>query len=123
VTLLGIDVGTSGTRAVVVDDDGHVVAAATEAHEHFASPHSGWAEQDPDDWWRACKIAVRSVLGEGSARREEIAAIGLSGQMHGAVVLGEHDDVLRPALIWSDQRTVEQCRAIVERVGEARLIA
>ena len=121
-TLLGIDVGTSGTRAVVIDDDGHIVATATEDHKPFASPHSGWAEQDPDDWWHACQIAVRAVLGGNLAGREKIAAIGLSGQMHGAVVLDAHGDVLRPALIWSDQRTVDQCRGIVDRVGQARLI-
>jgi xylulokinase len=120
--LLGIDVGTGGTRAVVVDRDGRVVATATEDHAPFASPHSGWAEQDPDDWWRACRIAVRAVLHTSGVQPSRIAAIGLSGQMHGAVLLGERDDVLRPSLIWCDQRTGSQCRAITERLGAARII-
>ncbi|MEA2244410.1 MAG: xylulokinase, partial [Solirubrobacteraceae bacterium] len=90
-TLLGIDVGTGGTRAVVVGDDGHVVASATEDHEPFASRHSGWAEQDPGDWWRACAVAVRAALEATGAQAGAIAAVGLSGQMHGAVLLGERD--------------------------------
>jgi xylulokinase len=121
-TLLGIDVGTGGTRAVVVGDDGHVVASATEDHEPFASRHSGWAEQDPGDWWRACAVAVRAALEATGAQAGAIAAVGLSGQMHGAVLLGERDEVLRPSLIWADQRTGPQCEEIVERIGEARLI-
>lgn len=121
-TLLGIDVGTGGTRAVVVDYDGHVVAAATEEHVPFASPHDGWAEQDPADWWRACTLAVRAALDRSRTGSEGVAAVGLSGQMHGAVVLDERDDVLRPSPIWCDQRTAAQCRAIIERVGEARLV-
>jgi xylulokinase len=121
-TLLGIDVGTGGTRAVVVDDGGRVVASATEDHEPFASPHSGWAEQDPGDWWRACAVAVRAALERTGTQAGAIAAVGLSGQMHGAVLLGERDDVLRPSLIWADQRTGPQCREIVERLGETRLI-
>jgi xylulokinase len=121
-TLLGIDVGTGGTRAVVVDDDGEVVASATEDHEPFASAHSGWAEQDPGDWWRACAVAVRAALRGTGTQAGAIAAVGLSGQMHGAVLLGERDEVLRPSLIWADQRTGPQCREIVERIGETRLI-
>src|SRR5205807_9241033 len=117
-----IDVGTGGTRAVVVDADGRVVAWATQEHPPFASPHAGWAEQDPDDWWRACAIAVRAALDRTSTERGAIDAVGLSGQMHGAVVLDQRDHVLRPALIWCDQRTGAQCRAIVVRVGETRLI-
>jgi xylulokinase len=122
VTLLGIDVGTGGTRAVVVDEDGRVLAAATEQHAPFASPHTGWAEQDPGDWWRAGAIAVRAALERAPTAPDAIAAVGLSGQMHGAVLLGDDGEVLRPSLIWSDQRTGAQCRAIAERVGEARLI-
>lgn len=120
--LLGIDVGTGGTRAVVIDATGSVVAAATAEHVQFASPHTGWAEQDPRDWWRAAAEAVRSVLAHPNVSADEIACIGFSGQMHGAVLLDENKQVLRPALIWCDQRTASQCRAISETVGEARLI-
>jgi xylulokinase len=120
--LLGIDVGTGGTRAVVVDEQGHVVASATDEHAPFASPQTGWAEQDPDDWWRACIGAVRAVLADKSVLADEIAGVGLTGQMHGTVLLDERDQVLRPALIWCDQRTEAQCRAITELVGAERLI-
>jgi xylulokinase len=88
----------------------------------FASPRTGWAEQDPRDWWRACAAAVRAVLDRSGARGGEIGAVGLSGQMHGSVLLDERDEVVRPALIWCDQRTGAQCASITERVGAARLI-
>jgi xylulokinase len=122
VTVLGIDVGTGGTRAVVVDDDGHVVASATEAHQPFASPRPGWAEQDPADWWRACTVAVRTALGRTPDGAGPLAAVGLSGQMHGAVVLDEADEILRPSLIWCDQRTGPQCNALVDQLGEEQLV-
>ena len=120
--LLGIDVGTGGTRAVVVDERGGVAAAATTEHAPFASPRTGWAEQDPRDWWRAASGAVRAVLSRPGIDAAEIACVGFSGQMHGAVLLDRGGEVLRPALIWCDQRTDAQCRAITERVGAARLI-
>jgi xylulokinase len=120
--LLGIDVGTGGTRAVVVDEAGAVVASSTAEHAAFASPQTGWAEQDPRDWWHAAGVAVRAALEESGARAGEIACVGFSGQMHGSVLLDERGEVLRPALIWCDQRTEEQCRFITERVGASRLI-
>lgn len=120
--LLGIDVGTGGTRAVVVDEAGAVVASATSEHAPFASPQIGWAEQDPRDWWRATIEAVRGVLAQPGVRADEIACVGFSGQMHGAVMLDERDEVLRAALIWCDQRTDPQCKAITEKVGAERLI-
>lgn len=120
--LLGIDVGTGGTRAVVVDEKGSVVASATAEHAPFASPQTGWAEQDPRDWWRATIEAVRGVLAQPGTGAEEIAGVGFSGQMHGATLLDEGEGVLRPALIWCDQRTSEQCRAITKRVGADKLI-
>jgi xylulokinase len=120
--LLGIDVGTGGTRAVAVDESGNVVAAATAEHAAFASPHIGWAEQDPRDWWRATIEAVRQVLVQPNVDAGEITCIGFSGQMHGAVLLDESGEVLRPALIWCDQRTDAQCRSLTEKVGAARLI-
>ncbi len=118
---LGIDVGTGGTRAVVVSERGQVVAAASGEHEHFTSRQTGWAEQDPRDWWGATQEAVRAVLAQGVAA-DSIGAVGFSGQMHGAVLLDEHDDVLRPAIIWCDQRTALQCREITEKIGAKRLI-
>jgi len=120
--LLGIDVGTGGTRAVVVDERGGVLASATAEHAPFASPQTGWAEQDPRDWWRATAEAVRGALARAEVSAEEIACVGFSGQMHGAVLLDGEGSVLRPALIWCDQRTDAQCRSITERVGAARLI-
>ncbi|HWO39232.1 MAG TPA: FGGY family carbohydrate kinase, partial [Candidatus Acidoferrum sp.] len=83
--LLGIDVGTGGTRALIIDAGGRVVASATQDHQAFASPQIGWAEQDPGDWWRACGIAVRKALALSRLRADQIACVGLSGQMHGAV--------------------------------------
>ncbi|HYW73892.1 MAG TPA: xylulokinase, partial [Pyrinomonadaceae bacterium] len=119
---LGIDVGTGGTRALLIDTQGRITAAATAEHEPFASPQTGWAEQDPRDWWRAAKFAVRQVLANSGVAAQEIKAVGFSGQMHGAVLLDQGDEVLRPSIIWCDQRTSDQCLAITEKVGAARLI-
>ncbi|MFN2509989.1 MAG: xylulokinase [Pyrinomonadaceae bacterium] len=120
--LLGIDVGTGGTRAVVVDEKGSVIASATAEHAPFVSPQTGWAEQEPGDWWRATAEAVHGVLSHAEVSADEIAGVGFSGQMHGAVLLDESEEVLRPALIWCDQRTAEQGKAITKRVGASRLI-
>ena len=117
---LGLDIGTGGSRAVVIDENGAVVASATAMHEDFASPEIGWAEQNPDDWWRACKQVIKEVLQTVSA--EEITAISFSGQMHGSVFLDESDRVIRPALLWCDQRTEKQCAEITEKIGKEKLI-
>jgi xylulokinase len=119
---LGIDVGTGGSRAVLVDREGRIVASATIEHAPFASPQTGWAEQEARDWWRASAAAVRAVLAQERVRAEEIGAVGFSGQMHGAVLLDKRDEPLRPSIIWCDQRTGEQCRALTEKVGANRLI-
>jgi xylulokinase len=117
---LGIDVGTGGSRAVVINENGAVIASASEEHAEFASPEIGWAEQSPDDWWRACLSVIRQVLAKIKA--EEIGAISFSGQMHGSVFLDESDKVLRPALLWCDQRTEKQCTEITEKIGAENLI-
>jgi xylulokinase len=114
--ILGIDVGTGGTRAVLVSEDGKVIASSTSEHAPFKSPQTAWAEQDPADWWRAAQEAIRAV------DPKQITAVGLTGQMHGAVLLDEHGAVLRPAIIWCDQRTDEQCAWITEKVGAKRLL-
>ena len=118
--LLGLDVGTGGTRAVLIDRDGVVLASATCDHAPFASPHTGWAEQDPADWWRASAAAIREV--QAAAPDRAIEAIGLSGQMHGAVLLDAQEQVVRPAIIWCDQRTGRECREITDTIGAERLI-
>jgi xylulokinase len=120
--LLGIDIGTGGTRALIIDAKGVVVASATEDHQPFASPQIGWAEQNPSDWWRACGIAVRKALANGNLRGEQIACVGLSGQMHGAVLLDEQNRVVRPALIWCDVRTEKQSQELTAKIGAEKLI-
>jgi xylulokinase len=120
--VLGIDVGTSGTRAVIIGQDGRVFASATEEHQPFASPKIGWAEQHPEDWWRAAGIAVKKALAQKELAANHIACVGFSGQMHGAVMLDAAGNVVRPALIWCDVRTEKQCDQLTARIGRDRLI-
>ena len=110
--LIGLDVGTSGVKAIALSPDGAVVGSAEESYP-LSTPQPGWSEQDPEDWWRAAQACL-SRLPEGP--------IGLSGQMHGLVVLGADDRVLRPAILWNDQRTAAECAEIEERIGLERLI-
>src|ERR687897_827115 len=120
--LIGIDVGTTGTRAIVIDAGGRIIGSATHEHVPFASPETGWAEQDPRDWWQATCGAVPAALAAAGITGEEITAVGFSGQMHGSVLLDDRGEVIRPALLWGDQRTEAQCREITETIGAARLI-
>jgi len=120
--VLGIDVGTGGTRALVLDERGRVLSSATEEHAPFASPQIGWAEQHPEDWWRACRVAVPKALAKAGLGAHDIACVGFSGQMHGAVMLDERGQVVRPALIWCDIRTGPQCRDLTEKIGAEHLI-
>ena len=119
--LLGLDVGTGGTRAVVVRDDGQVVSSAAVQHAPIDSQQAGWAEQDPEDWWRATQQAIREVLAT-LPDSPEIESLALTGQMHGCVMLGADGSVLRPALIWCDQRTQAECDWLTESIGFERLI-
>ncbi len=121
-SVLGIDVGTGGTRAVLIDLRGRVISAATAEHAPMSSRHIGWAEQSPDDWWRAACQAIKECLAKSGTTAQEVSAIGLTGQMHGLVLLDAQDKVVRPALLWCDQRTEEECREITEQVGAQRLI-
>jgi xylulokinase len=107
---------------LIVDQHGRVVASATAEHAPFASPQIGWAEQQPDDWWAACTVAVPRALERAGLRGDDIACLGFSGQMHGAVMLDESGRVVRPALIWCDVRTGRQCRELTEKIGAERLI-
>jgi xylulokinase len=114
--LVGLDVGTTGVKALAVSPDGEVLARAERGYG-LSSPRPGWSEQDPEDWWQATQDAL------GALDVPEIAGIGLSGQMHGLVVLDAEDRVLRPAILWNDQRTAAECAEIEDRVGLERLLA
>ena len=113
--LVGLDIGTTGVKALAVSPEGDILGGAEEAYP-FETPRPGWSEQDPDSWWRAAEAAL-AALPPG-----EVAGIGLSGQMHGLVLLDEEGQILRPAILWNDQRTAAECKEIEERVGLARLI-
>jgi len=106
----------------VIDDSGKVLAAASAEHHPFASPKPSWAEQDPHDWWSACGRAVRNVLQQPGISKNDIACVGFSGQMHGAVLLDAEDHVIRPAIIWCDQRNERQVQQLSESFGVDRLI-
>ena len=107
---------------MVLDERGTVVASGTEEHVPFASPQPGWAEQDPRDWWRAAGLAVQKALHAGDISPREISCVGFSGQMHGAVLLDVNGEVIRPALIWCDQRTERQTKELEDIFGRERLI-
>jgi xylulokinase len=114
--LLGVDVGTSGTKTLICDEAGNVLATAMAEHP-ISSPRPSWSEQDPRDWWKAVCNATRAVLKKSKLKAADIGAIGLSGQMHGSVFLGDGPEPLRPALLWNDQRTVAQCIEIEALAG------
>ena len=114
--LLGIDIGTSGTKTLVCDEDGKVLATAMAEHP-ISSPKPGWSEQNPEDWWQATGKATKAVLKKAGVKAGDVGGIGLSGQMHGSVFLGDGTKALRPALLWNDQRTAEQCAEIEQKAG------
>lgn len=120
--VIGIDTSTTATKVQLVDANGDVVAVASSGYT-YETPHPLWSEQDPELWWIATVNSISAVLAEGAISGEEVAAIGLTGQMHGLTLLDKSGGVLRPAILWNDQRTGEECDEIRHRVGASRLIA
>jgi xylulokinase len=120
--VLGIDVSTTATKAVLIDDRG-AVAGVGVAEYAFDVPRPLWSEQDPELWWTGTGAAIRSVLASTGVAAADVAAIGLTGQMHGLVLLDAADAVLRPAILWNDQRTAAECDLVRQAVGPERLIA
>ena len=117
--LIGVDLGTSGTKTVLFDTSGNVIASKTVEYPMY-QPQNGWAEQDPLDWYNAAVETIKYVSSKVDAA--DIAGLGISGQMHGLVMLDENGDVIRPSIIWCDQRTGEECEDITRLVGKERLI-
>ena len=117
--LIGIDIGTTGTKSVLFDLGGNAVASST-AEYPLSQPQNGWAEQDPDDWWKAACKTLGEVVKH--ATDGEIAGVGLSGQMHSLVLLDENNCVIRPAILWCDGRTTAECAEIEATVGKDKLV-
>lgn len=119
--LIGIDLGTSGTKTVLFNRLGEVIADATVEYPLYQE-RNGWAEQDPTDWWNATVETLNAVIAKGNIAPDQIKGIGISGQMHGLVMLDKDGRVLRRSIIWCDQRTADECEEITERIGKSRLI-
>ena len=113
---LGVDIGTSGTKTIAMRDDGVILARDTVEYP-LSTPKPGWSEQLPEDWWQATVQSIRAVLQKGGISPSDVKGIGLSGQMHGSVFLDKSNNVIRPALLWNDQRTQAECDEIESRVG------
>ena len=119
--LLGIDVSTTGVKALLIDQDGRVIGSAN-TEQPISTPHPLWSEQDPADWWNGAVNSIRQVLSETGIAGDAVQGIGLTGQMHGLTLLDKNGEVLRPAILWNDQRTGAQCDEIRERLGKQRLV-
>ena len=118
---LGIDVSTTASKALLINRAGDVVSCAVKPHV-LSNPRPLWSEQDPADWWQAVVASIRESLAEARVTGESISAIGLTGQMHGLVLLDENKRVLRPAILWNDQRCGDECDQIRTIIGRKRLI-
>ena len=113
---LGIDIGTSGTKTLAINEAGKILAEASQEYPCYY-PKPLWSEQDPDDWWKATVATVRAVMEKASLRPGDVKSIGLSGQMHGSVFLDKSGVVIRPAILWNDQRTAAECAEIEKKAG------
>lgn len=120
---LGLDIGTGGSRALLVDEKGALKAAFTAPHEDMKMERPLWAEQRPENWWDAAQTAIQGVLKEAGATGKDVKAVGLSGQMHGLVLLDAANNVVRPALIWCDQRSQPQVDFVNQTIGKANIVA
>lgn len=120
--LLGVDLSTTGAKALLIDETGQTIASASTPLT-LSTPRPLWAEQQPRDWWEATVASIRAALATAEATGDEVRGIGLTGQMHGLVLLDEHGEPLRPAILWNDQRTAAECDEIRASVGRSRLIA
>ena len=118
---IGVDVGTSGARAVAVDEGGRILSSATSSYP-LLTPRPQWTEQDPIDWWAGVSEALGAVARQVAEGGRRVSGLGLTGQMHGSVFLDAAGEVIRPALLWNDQRTGKQCQEITERVGPQRIV-
>jgi xylulokinase len=118
---LGIDTSTTSSKALLIDQTGAVVATAASPHT-LQTPYPLWSEQEPEEWWTAVSTSIRAVLEKAAVHGEKVAAVGLTGQMHGLVLLDEDGRVLRPAILWNDQRTQSQCDEIHRRIGKEKFI-
>ena len=119
--LIGLDIGTSGAKCILVDDKGAVLASSTQEYP-LSTPKPGWAEQDPQDWWNAAVSTIRGVLEKSGVNPGDVKGLGISGQMHGLVLLDETGEPLGRSLLWCDGRTQRECDEITQAVGEKRLI-
>jgi len=119
--LLGIDLSTTGAKALLIDGDGRVVSSATTPLS-LSTPHPLWSEQDPREWWTATTNSITQALAIANASGDDVVAIGLTGQMHGLVLLDDRGEVLRPAILWNDQRCGAECDEIRARVSRAELV-
>jgi xylulokinase len=120
--LIGIDAGTTGLKVLVIEPDGKFAGQATAPYE-VERPQPGWTEQRPERWWEACVEALSTLRQQGTLREDAVAGVGLTGQMHGSVFLDDRGEVVRPAIMWNDQRTAVECELIEERIGLERLVA
>lgn len=119
--LMGLDISTTGAKALIIDEKGNVIAVANTA-QPISQPQPLWSEQDPSDWWEGIVSSIRNALSQANLTGDDISAIGLTGQMHGLVLLDENGEVLRPSILWNDQRTQAQCDYMTETIGFSRLI-
>lgn len=119
--VIGVDIGTSGTKTVLFDENGNSVASYLVEYPLY-QPKIGWAEQDPEDWWNATHTSIKAVIDKSGVNPDDIKGVGLSGQMHGLVLLDENGKVLRKSIIWCDQRTVAEADDLTKKIGRDRLI-